>query len=59
MFVMQIDAQAVQEGNVVLESESVGDTMEAEDASDTVAPEPLKVDFGEFDVAIISNVLQN
>ena len=54
MFVTQIDAQEVEEGNVILESKSVGDTMEAEDASDTVAPEPLKVDFGEFNVVIIS-----
>ena len=33
--------------------------MEAEDASDMVGPEPLRVNFGEFDVAVISDVLHN
>ena len=59
MFVAEIDAQEVEEGNVVHESDSIGDTIEAEDASDMVGPEPLKVDFGEFDVTVISDVLHN
>jgi hypothetical protein len=33
--------------------------MEAENTEDAIAPGPLRDDFGPFDVATISNVLQN
>jgi hypothetical protein len=57
--VTQIDAEDVQEGNVLLESNSAEASMEAENTEDAIAPELLRDDFGPFHVATISNVLQN
>jgi hypothetical protein len=58
-FATQIDAEDVHESNILPASDSAEATMEAENTEDVIAPEPLRDDFGPFDVATISNVLQN
>ena len=59
MFAAQIHAQEVDEGDVLLDSDSAEDTMEAENTQDAITPESLTVHFGPFDAATIGNVLQN
>jgi len=54
MFAAQIHAQEVDEGDVLLDSDSAEDTMEAENTQDAITPESLTVHFGPFDAAHLS-----